>query len=251
MNVLAIATALPEISVAAEGDAGRFLVAAEGKRQQAEDILPFMEEAAKGAGFSLKETGLVTAAQGPGSFTGLRLGYAAAKAIQLSAACPFVPVPTFEAWAASLSGYAAPLFCVMDAKKKRYYVQAFNLGKPLFEAMDMTAAEAARAVISLLSKRENAGRGFPASVALTEPHGRALAADGAFVAALNAEAKEVAFPQGIDFHFLPVPSCGVFSMISLAKERLRQEEGSPLALENCALGPVYIRKSDAEESRRE
>ncbi len=246
MNVLAVCTALPEICVAAEGEGGRFLMAAEGKRQQAEDILPFMEEAAEGAGFSLKETQLITAAEGPGSFTGLRLGFSAAKAIQLSAGCPFIPVPTFEAWAMSLSGYVAPLFCVMDAKKKRYYCQGFASGKPLSEAMDMSAEEAANKICELLSGKEGAAQGFSPMLTLTEQHGKVLASDEAFIAALEAQK---ALSQKPVFQFAPVPCGGIFSMIALAKEKFMQRGGSPFSIEDYAIGPVYIRKSDAEEAR--
>lgn len=249
MNVLAVCTALPGLCVAAEGEAGRFLVAAEGKRQQVENILAFMEQAAGGAGFSLKETELVTAAEGPGSFTGLRLGYAAAKAIQLSAACPFIPVPTFEAWAASLSGCAAPVFCVMDAKKKRYYCQGFAFGKSLFEAAEMTAEEAALKICGLLSKGEGEARGFPPMLTLTEQHGKMLAEDEAFIASLEEEAQR-ALLQKPAFQFAPVPCGGIFSMIALAKERLKRRGDAPFSIEDYAIGPVYIRKSDAEEAKK-
>ena len=244
MNVLAIYSATPELCVAAEGNAGCFTIAAKGQREQAEDILPFMEEAAARAGFSLKETELVAAAEGPGAFTGLRLGYAAAKAIQLSAACPFIPVPTFEAWGMSLAEAAAPLLCVLDAKKKRFYVQAFACGKPIDEAMDLTAEQAAQKALILLKKMKDEGEinVNPPVLSLAGEHGELLASSEGFAACLE---EQTFFEQKPVLQFLPVPSGGIFGMMALAKERLNLYNGLP---NDISIGPVYIRKSDAEVS---
>ena len=242
MNVLAICAALPELCVAAEGSFGRFVAAAEGRREQAEFILPFMEEAAERAGFSLKETELVTAAGGPGAFTGLRLGYAAAKAIQLSAACPFIPVPTFEAWAHSLSDVAGLLLCVMDAKKRRFYGQFFANGAALSEPMDMTAEAAAQKTLILLKKIKDEG-GIdvnPPMLSIAGPHARLLASSEGFAAALEGQ---TLLEQNLALQLLPVPCGGIFSMMALAKERLTLHNGAP---GDYSIGPVYIRKSDAE-----
>ena len=245
MNVLAIYSASHELCVAAEGTGGHFLVSAKGWREQAEQLLPFMEEAAARAGFSLKETGLVTAARGPGAFTGLRLGYAAAKAIQLSADCPFIPVPTFEAWAHSLSGCAVPLLCVMDAKKKRFYGQFFANAAALSEPMDISAVEAAQKALILLKKMKDEGEISvnPPILGIAGPHAPLLACDEGFAAAFEGQAH---LEQKPVLQLLPVPSCGVFSMIALAKERCSRYNNSSI---DYSLGPVYIRKSDAEATR--
>ena len=242
MNVLAIFTALPELCVAAEGNGGRFLVACDGRHEQAESILPFMEEAVHSAGFSLKEIELVTAAGGPGAFTGLRLGYAAAKAVQLSAGCPFIPVPTFEPWGMSLADVAGLLLCVMDAKKKRFYGQFFLQGKPLSEAMDMTAAEAARKALILLKKMKDEGEinVNPPMLSLAGPHARLLASDDGFVAALEGQ---TLLEQNLALQFLPVPCGGIFSMIDIAKKNCSHYTDSAI---DYSIAPVYIRKSDAE-----
>ena len=45
----------------------------------------------------------VAVSEGPGSFTGLRIGFSAAKGIAFGANIPIVPVPTYEAFAYQLS----------------------------------------------------------------------------------------------------------------------------------------------------
>jgi len=52
---------------------------------------------------NLSEIKAIAVSQGPGSFTGLRIGFAAAKGLATGAEIPLVPVPTFEAIAFELS----------------------------------------------------------------------------------------------------------------------------------------------------
>jgi tRNA threonylcarbamoyladenosine biosynthesis protein TsaB len=54
---------------------------------------------------NIKPTGLdsIAVSEGPGSFTGLRIGFSAAKGIAYGAKLPILPVPTYEAFALQLS----------------------------------------------------------------------------------------------------------------------------------------------------
>lgn len=250
MNVLAIHTATPEISVAAESDAGTFLISARGRKQQAEELLPFLEEAARNAGFSLKETHLITAAEGPGAFTGLRLSYAAAKAVQLSSGCPFIPVPTFAACAENVRRCGGLVLCVMDAKKKRFYAQFFKSGGAVSEIMDATPeAIAARAADRLaegdvhsagLSGCDAANNGNPGRIlVLTGPDAALLAENPLFSEAMNAKPHK----EKNSVWVVPTLHGAIFSMILLSKKLLSRynEIHNPYNME-----PMYIRRSDAE-----
>ena len=72
----------------------------------------------------------VAVSAGPGSFTGLRVGLAAAKGLCLPSRLPLVPVPTLEALA--LAAREVPegaVVCpVLDARKKELYCAAFVFG---------------------------------------------------------------------------------------------------------------------------
>ena len=73
----------------------------------------------------------VAVANGPGSFTGVRIGAAAAKGFAWGAACPIYGVSTLEAMALGLGifeGYVCP---VMDARRSQVYNALFyvNQGK--------------------------------------------------------------------------------------------------------------------------
>lgn len=51
------------------------------------------------------EVSLIAVSEGPGSFTGLRIGMAAAKGMAFGLKVPIIPVPTFEALALQLSSF--------------------------------------------------------------------------------------------------------------------------------------------------
>ena len=84
MNILAIDTLTPTLSIAALGSNGLVTQSFAGKgTSHAERLLPLIDAAVSAAGFTAVDTETVLAPEGPGSFTGLRLGFAVAKALHL------------------------------------------------------------------------------------------------------------------------------------------------------------------------
>lgn len=73
------------------------------KNIHAEKIFEVIDAVLKMAEVSTNELGCVAVSAGPGSFTGLRIGMAAAKGIAYGASLPIIVVPTFEALAFQLS----------------------------------------------------------------------------------------------------------------------------------------------------
>lgn len=63
---------------------------------------------------------------GPGSFTGLRIGIAAVKAMAMSLKKPCVAVSTLESLAANLLGYRGMICSVMDARCNQMYTAFFK-----------------------------------------------------------------------------------------------------------------------------
>ena len=60
-------------------------------------LLPMAEQLLKGTGTALSEINLLAVAAGPGSFTGLRIGVAAAKGLAWAGDLPCVACSTLEA----------------------------------------------------------------------------------------------------------------------------------------------------------
>ena len=63
---------------------------------------------------------------GPGSFTGLRIGAAFAKALAFARKLPLIAVPSLDVLAAGVPFAQLPVFPVLDAKRKNIYGAAFE-----------------------------------------------------------------------------------------------------------------------------
>ena len=68
----------------------------------------------------------VAVSLGPGSFTGLRIGMAAAKGIVFAAHVPLIAVPTLDAIALSCPVIDRPLWCLIDARKQEIYAACYQ-----------------------------------------------------------------------------------------------------------------------------
>ena len=70
---------------------------------------------------------VIAYANGPGSFTGIRIGVAAAKGFCWGAELPCVPVSTLEAMAFSHCGSDGTVCCCMDARRSQVYNAVFSV----------------------------------------------------------------------------------------------------------------------------
>ena len=93
-------------------------------RGHAERLMEFVDAALDVAGMDLPSVGRIAVAVGPGSFTGIRVGVAAARGLALALGVPAVGVSTLAALAADRRT-GAPLLIAMDAKRDEVYWQRF------------------------------------------------------------------------------------------------------------------------------
>ena len=97
-------------------------------------LLPMAEDLLKNAGLSLSDVDEIAVAHGPGSFTGVRIGVAAAKGLAWGAQKSAVGVSTLEAmaWHGLAAGEGALICPVMDARRSQVYNALFEIraGKP-------------------------------------------------------------------------------------------------------------------------
>ena len=91
-------------------------------------LLPAIDQLFKDVGWRPLDIGLVAVSIGPGSFTGLRIGLAAAKGIAVAAKAEIIGVPTLEAFAYHIakSSPNAPIRPVLDARKAEVFTAAFE-----------------------------------------------------------------------------------------------------------------------------
>lgn len=126
MRTLAIDTSLAHGSVAAASDGRVVEIVLSEMGEHARRIGPAVEEAARALGWRVGDVELVGVVRGPGSFTGLRVGLAMAKAIAWAAEAALVGVSGFEVGArrtARLLGMGdAPLHLAYDAGRGDLFV---------------------------------------------------------------------------------------------------------------------------------
>ena len=89
-------------------------------------LLQMAEDLLKTCGKSPADVSAVAVAAGPGSFTGVRIGVAAAKGFAWGAEIPCVGVSTLEAMAESLGVWQGIVVPTMDARRSQTYTAIFR-----------------------------------------------------------------------------------------------------------------------------
>ena len=92
-------------------------------------LMVMAEDLLKQCGKTVADVTAVAVAQGPGSFTGVRIGVAAAKGFAWGGQLPCFGVSTLEAMAESLGIYQGYVCPVMDARRSQVYNTLFYVNQ--------------------------------------------------------------------------------------------------------------------------
>lgn len=95
-------------------------------RTHSATLVPMIDELLNESGHSLEETSLFAVANGPGSFTGLRIGAATAKGLSFSLDKPIVGVSTLAALSFNLRDFSGLICPIMDARRNEVYTGVYN-----------------------------------------------------------------------------------------------------------------------------
>jgi tRNA threonylcarbamoyladenosine biosynthesis protein TsaB len=133
MRVLALDTALDACAAAVLDTERRDLVASETQpmaRGHAEALMPMVARVMDAAGLEFSEIDRIAVTVGPGSFTGVRVGIAAARGIALAAGKPAIGLTTLAAFTAPhvAAGFGGTVVPVIDARHGQVYMQVFGPG---------------------------------------------------------------------------------------------------------------------------
>ena len=189
-------------------------------------LLPMVEDILRNTETPRETIDAVAVAHGPGSFTGVRIGVAAAKGLCWGLGKPAVGVSTLEAMAyLSLGASEDAVLCpVMDARRSQLYNALFELrgGKPVRLCED-------RAIAAEDLAEELSRTGRPVW----------LLGDGWRIGA------ETLSRKGVAFTLAPEP----IRYQNAAGVALAAMDKTPAGAED--LLPVYLRLSQAERERQE
>lgn len=151
MLILAVDTSGSSISSALWQD-GRLLAEMTGQTGQPHSVtlMPLISQLLAGCGLGPASPDAYACAVGPGSYTGIRIGVSAVKAMAYAAGKPAVGISTLEAMAWPYAACPGLLVCPMiDARNERVYGGAWLAGSQVLPAANIDAADFARQVTDL------------------------------------------------------------------------------------------------------
>ena len=99
-------------------------------------LMVMAEDLIKACGKTAQQVEAVAVAAGPGSFTGVRIGVAAAKGFAWGAEIPCYGVSTLEAMALSLGAWEGYVVPTMDARRNQTYTAVFRAEKGVLSRVE-------------------------------------------------------------------------------------------------------------------
>ena len=138
--ILNIETATKNCSVtlAKEGRTILCKEIAEEGYSHAERLHVFIEEIIKEAGITFQDLSAIAVSQGPGSYTGLRIGVSAAKGLCYALEIPLIAVDTLQVLASQANVSTGLIIPMLDARRMEVYSAVFT---PNFENKRAVQAE--------------------------------------------------------------------------------------------------------------
>ncbi len=126
-------------------------------RGQAEHLMPMIDDVIKTSGHAYADIDLIAVTNGPGAFTGMRIGLSTAKALALALNIPAQGICTFQAILETYrntDGHQEyPYYGVLlETKRQDYYFQMFD-GQTLSPCSEKTATTAEN-IVSIIGDRK-------------------------------------------------------------------------------------------------
>ena len=220
MKALAIDCACSRLTVAAKNEDKTCTAIYDIGMRQSETLVPALDFVLEKAGLEKNELDYTTLTIGPGSFTGLRLGISALKAIECAFGTPVYGISSLETYAFPYNVLGLPVLSCIDANKDRFFAGLYKDGNSVIPDGDYDIPFIAE---KLKEEKKIILAGFEKDTtklkSLLEP----------------------AAPQ-LELIQMPVTSVTTDSLFQLAEQK-KSAGISPLQDYD---GPVYLRASEAE-----
>ena len=191
-------------------------------------LMPMVSDLLKNTGLALQDMDVIAVAAGPGSFTGVRIGVAAAKGLAWPEDKPCAPCSTLESMAWQCAHVGGEICAAMDARRNQVYCARFR-------------AEGG----ALIRLTEDRAMGLDELVAEVRAAAapQALVGDGAHLVRAALEG------QGLPCALMP-PHLLYQTAWGVARCALELARGGGL-ISAAAMAPSYHRLSQAERERLE
>ena len=189
-------------------------------------LMPLLDGMLQAAGLTLDDIGLIAVTNGPGSFTGLRIGVSAAKGLAWARELPCCGVSTLAAMARTAADFQGLVIGAMDARRQQIYHALFRAENGRVTRLTQDCAVSLEELASQLRDM---------------PEDKLVVGDGAALCA--------------DY----LNGAGIPCRMADASHRMQSAVGAALCAEELAargetvtaqgLEPVYLRLSQAERER--
>jgi len=227
------------LSIETTGPKGSVAVTAKGELRSIEcfptqgrlgaELAPAIDRALLAAGLShASPPDIVAVDIGPGSYTGTRVGLAAAKGLAFGWRRPLIGLSSFQALATQAPGQLRRALCVIDARKGEYYAALFERTWPQAKGLPVCQQTYTPGIIAPLDLVSELG---------DEP---------LVIIGNGAEFVDMALPRNVKREIAPIESAWPDAVVIAALADRAYHQGR---LDDAlSITPVYMRPSAPEQA---
>lgn len=95
-------------------------------KTHSQKLMPIIQSLCESLGLKIKDMDMIAVSGGPGSFTGVRIGLSAAKALAHPFDLPVVMISSLKGLAYNLPGYEGIICPILDARRGEVYTAAYR-----------------------------------------------------------------------------------------------------------------------------
>ena len=122
------------------------------KKTHSQTLLPMIDVIVKNVGWDLKDLDYIAVTNGPGSFTGLRIGAATAKGLAQALNKKIVPVSSLEALAMNGINFSGLVVPIMDARRDNVFTGVYEFDNDKLKIVCEQKAESIYELVNELNE---------------------------------------------------------------------------------------------------
>ncbi|MCI6890684.1 MAG: tRNA (adenosine(37)-N6)-threonylcarbamoyltransferase complex dimerization subunit type 1 TsaB [Treponema sp.] len=218
MNILVLDCAVTKLSIAVKTEDKFISQTYDIGMRQSEILVPTIDEILSKAGITAADLNYSALTIGPGSFTGLRLGISALKAIELAYNVPVYGISSLTIYSYAYKDLGLPILACIDANKDKFYACLSDQNSLILEEGDYEVEE-------IISKLNGLSK-----VLLAGPDAQKLA--------------DIIKENKNDIEVLTTRASAMTTeaLVAITEDKISKGEATLKDFD----GPVYLRASEAE-----